>query len=345
MEIRPITELEFESLRSRGIFNHRTFQAELKTERQWIVEGLLADPSVNLLIGDSGLGKTPFSVALGISVAAGIDFLGRPTSKRRVLYCDAESTREDFNTMVGVISKNLGLAEPPPEFLFWSPSWETSANGEKADARLFGQVKATKAQLVLVDPLRPFWPEAVEKPPYAISMISKMRQTAASWLLTHHRRKSNEFTPKLADDPHAWFQEAAGSFSLINHTDTRLGVESIPQHHNADLVVGGFVRGRGRMPVTYLAREYDESGAPVGYQVATGVAFLNMKDQSVWGSLPEEFRFTDAKKAFGDKSDSNVKRFLDQCENLGIVKQRKSDKRYIKTSGVVGESQLNYSIH
>ena len=39
-------------------------------------EGLIRNQSVNLLVGDSGLGKTPLGIQLGVCVAAGLSFLG-----------------------------------------------------------------------------------------------------------------------------------------------------------------------------------------------------------------------------------------------------------------------------
>jgi len=53
--------------------------------------------SVNILVGDSGLGKSPLVYQLGISVATGVPFLGRETRKGRVVIADNENGPEDMN--------------------------------------------------------------------------------------------------------------------------------------------------------------------------------------------------------------------------------------------------------
>jgi hypothetical protein len=344
MEAKMLTSHAPETLRNRGIFNFETFKVEIATQRSWLVEGLFDESSVNILVGDSGLGKTPFGISLGISVAAGIEFLGRRVAEGSVLYCDAESRKAKFHEMVGVISANLGLASPPPDFLFWSPFWDATKTDLPASFRLLEHVRFTKPKLVLVDPLRPFWPMAAEKPEASVEMIAQMRKTNAAWLITHHRRKQSRdgFQPSLSQDPHSWFQEAAGSHSLINHTDTRLGIEPSSEP-NADLVVGGFVRSEGSIPAIHLAREHDDAGRPVGYQIAAGAGFLNPKDQVAWAALPAQFRYTDVKNALGGSSDSNAKRFLDQCIALDILRHEAAGGRYVKRlpgRGVGGESVL-----
>src|SRR6267378_1469177 len=48
----------------------------------FVVEGLLPRASINLLVGDSGIGKSPLAYQLALSVAAGIPFLGLPVSPK-----------------------------------------------------------------------------------------------------------------------------------------------------------------------------------------------------------------------------------------------------------------------
>src|SRR5437870_8772163 len=148
-----------EALRSCGVFSFDSFKTENISEQRWVLEGLIADPSVNILIGNSGLGKTPLGIALGLSVAAGRPFLGREVTKGRVLYCDSESDRKRFHEMVHTISVALGLSTPPNDFLFWSPYWEKQSSTQPLAMRLLDRVKQVGPQLVMVDPLRTFWPQ------------------------------------------------------------------------------------------------------------------------------------------------------------------------------------------
>jgi hypothetical protein len=313
-----------------GVYSFETFQKVVATEPQWVVRGLVPEKSVNLLIGNSGLGKTPLGITLGISVAAGVPFFGHPVQKGPVLYCDAESTKHDFNRIVENVSKTLGLAKPPPDFMFWSPYWSEEPSELGPAGELLRLVTLIKPRLVFVDTLRTFWPHADQKSEVAVGMFKAMRSTSAAWVITHHRRKEQQggmFTGDLVQDPHSWFQEASGTHALINHSDARLGVEKVTSSE-AELVLGGFIRSFGPVAPIYLAREYDAVGKPQGYRGVLGVGFLSDKDREVYQGLPEQFRYTDVKRALGDSSDSNTKRLLQKFESLEIAKP--DGKRWVK---------------
>ncbi len=315
--------LDLTVLAARGVFTFDTFAPTIDATREYVVDGLFTAGSVNILVGDSGLGKTPLCVLLGIAVAAGVPVLGRTVRQGRVLFCDAESPREQFQQMVGRISSNLGLPRPPSEFYYWSPNWDVpGTSGDPVD-RLLDHVQYLRPTLVIADPLRVFWPSAESKTEEAMAMINPLRQTGATWIITHHRRKPSreQRLPQLDEDPHGWLQEAAGSHALINNTDARLGVEPSLANPHAELVVGGFVRGTGHIAPIYLAREYDEIGEPLGYRALSGRDLLSERFRSALIQLQSPFRFTDAKRALGGSSDSNTKRFLDQCVQCRLVRR------------------------
>ena len=122
-------------------------------------------------------------------------------------------------------------------------------------------------------------------------------------------------------------QEAAGAHALVNHSDARIGV--VPHPGQGDLVLGGFIRGSGRITPLDLKRVL-EDGMPVGYQLLTGIGHLNAADQAVFNSLPSRFRFKDASNAMGQSSGSNVVRFLSKCCSLAIL--RKEGREYEKVA-------------
>src|SRR5690349_18043940 len=99
--------LDLVALAKDGVFTFDSFQAVATTQPKWLVEGLIADPSVNLLVGDSNLGKTPLAITLGVCVAAGVPFCGWQVKQGRVLYCDAESGKPTFNKMVKSVSETV----------------------------------------------------------------------------------------------------------------------------------------------------------------------------------------------------------------------------------------------
>jgi hypothetical protein len=151
----------------------------------------------------------------------------------------------------------------------------------------------------------------------------------SAWLLLHHRRKNNiERSVSLGENPHEWLQESAGSLALVNHTDSRLGVEP-SDNSKADLILGGFVRSQGALSPIHLAREYDSgSGRPVGYQPLLGLSLLSDRFQEVYMKLKETFTYTDVNKALGGASSSNSQNFLKQTVNVGLAKA--NGKNYVK---------------
>src|SRR5215469_15973162 len=50
----------------------------------YVVDTLIAEASVCIAVGDSGLGKSPWAYQLGMCVASGKPFLGHPVKQGRV---------------------------------------------------------------------------------------------------------------------------------------------------------------------------------------------------------------------------------------------------------------------
>jgi len=57
---------------------------------EWLLEGYILRSSQCQIIGESTIGKTFFSVALGLSIATGRDFMGRSVKQGAVVYINAE---------------------------------------------------------------------------------------------------------------------------------------------------------------------------------------------------------------------------------------------------------------
>jgi AAA domain len=289
------------------------------TGTHWIVDKLVIHETINLLVGDSGIGKTPFAMTLGIAVAAGVPFLGRATDPGRVLYCDAESRPHQSERQIETISTSLGLAAPPANFYVYGPYFKAGARGVDPTERMLDLVRELKPSLIIVDTMRAFWTDADTKSDIAAKLIKTVKTVGGTWLITHHPRKvSREFAPAdLATDPNGWMQEAAGSRALINHTDSRLGVI---KGGTADILIGGFVRCEGNLVPIQLKRVYDlTTGEPLNYELATGVDFLTDKHKAVFSTLPSLFHFKDVVAAFGGKSASSAARFIQQCKDVKVI--------------------------
>ena len=63
-----------------------------RAEVSWLVAGLIAEGTANVLTSEPGAGKTTFALALGHCVARGVPFAGMTTAKRPVLVLDRENS-------------------------------------------------------------------------------------------------------------------------------------------------------------------------------------------------------------------------------------------------------------
>jgi hypothetical protein len=60
-------------------------RAQEQGASEYVIKGLLPARSIGILLGDSGLGKSPLMYQAGICVSAGVPFLGRETKKGSVV--------------------------------------------------------------------------------------------------------------------------------------------------------------------------------------------------------------------------------------------------------------------
>jgi hypothetical protein len=324
------------SLRALGVFDYRMLAHAAQHTEEFLVQDLLYRASITIAVGSSGLGKTPLAISLGVAVAAGLPFFGHKTHQGPVLYCDAESGQGAFVRTLEAVSAHAGLHRPPDDFLVWSPNWGEPS--PRAGDQLLNIVRDLKPSLVILDPLRVFWPSIERKSEETANVVKIWRdvskKTGCSWFSLHHRRKgqgNNNTTVDLENDPHGWFEEAAGSHAIVNHSDTRIGIDHT--RLGVDLTLAGFARTLGPLPVMHLAREFTEEGEPKGYRLLTGADFLNLRDKEVFGKLPDAFRFKDAHQAFGDTSGSTTQRFIKQCISAQILKKDTSGRGYVKIGG------------
>jgi hypothetical protein len=301
-----------------------------------LVEGLLPTRAIGLLVGDSGLGKSPLACQLAICVAAGIKFLGRKTRKGRVVIADFENGIGDLLELIERICRYLGLTEPPgdDDLLIWTlndclPTYDQENN------TLLDILRDVRPTLAIIDSLAAYRPYAEDKNSEANRMLRDLRGLArvagTATLEVHHRRKM----PRKADESagplesanlRLWLQDARGASSLINGSDVRLGVdepdESAVQKDDVALVLRGLGRVRGEIGPYFLARDHDESGDPAGYRQLDGPELLfNDQQQKALTSLPQRFTFKEAKLAYG-RSDQPTSNWLVRSSDLGLVKRQ-----------------------
>lgn len=300
------------------------------------IEGILPVRSIGLLVGDSGLGKSALIYQMGVCVAAGIDFLGHKVQQGRVLCLDFENGLGQVDAIVSSLSRYLGLSEPPKDLLTWNVHYSSSNYGQPG-ATAYEMIQDVKPSLVTIDSLTAFHPDIEEKNATATGVFQRFRKlirdTDASIIGIHHRKKPSDFSPLLEDEsPRPWFTGARGASALINGSDVRLGVdvpsfrreleaEDSNTREEVAMVFRGFGRVRGEIPLNFLSRVYDESGEPLGYKRITGAHLLfNADQQAAFKKLPERFRFKEAEQVYGRRAQATTD-FLNKCVGVGLLQR------------------------
>jgi len=300
---------------------------------KYIVEGLVPAASVGMVLGDSGLGKSPLMYQLAICVAAGLPFLGRQTRKSCVLIADFENGMADILELVEGLSRFLGLPEHPnsDDLLLWTAQ-DCSPQYGQADHTLLDMLRDVKPALAIIDSLASYDPDAEEKNRTAGKLLRQLRGIArdvgTATYFVHHRRKQ----PRKADEGagplesaniRRWFEDARGASALVNGSDVRLGVGepdiSAVQKDGVALVVRGFGRVRGEIGPLYVARDLDENSDPTGYRLLVGPELLfNREHEQAFERLPRQFSFKEAKQIYG-KSDQPTHNWLQRLLSLGLI--------------------------
>jgi AAA domain len=309
-------------LQQLGIYTSQTLDSLCLQEGQkpFVVEGLISTGSIGIVVGDSGLGKSPLLYQLALSVAAGIPWLGMRTSPGPVLYLDFENGPMDSQALRDSVLRHLEL--PCPEN-FRSCYHVSDMN------HLTHIVEAAKPSLVIIDTLRSFDPSAEENNTKAGSFIKSLRAISqahrTAFLFIHHIKKQGTgFLSGNAsiegDSILQWLNQACGARALVNQTDFRIGVDRTSKA-SASLIVRGHVRIRGEFGPLYLARAFDDAEEPIGYCRLFGVEFLENKDQqTAFDKLPLAFSFKEAKAVYG-RQDEATNSFLKKCALVGIVRK------------------------
>lgn len=314
-----------------------------------LVEGLIPQHTLGILVGDSGVGKSPLLYQLALCVAAGIPFLGHRVTKGSVLYLDYENGLGDSTLLVERLARHLNLDRPPLDFWLWHLADCAPSFGGNNYTGL-DMIRAFRPTLAIVDSIGAYHPEIEEKNSIASRCYTEfrkiMRDIGTTILGVHHIRKPS----MRADDAPAsieqgnlrsWFLQARGARSLINGTDVRLGVDlpsgrsGPPRRATGDtneeisLVLRGFGRVRGEIGPFYVARSLDEEGEPLGYRRLMGVELLfNEGQEAAYSQLPAEFPFCEAKRLYG-RADQATADFLGKCLRLGLLR-KVGRGRYVK---------------
>jgi hypothetical protein len=342
-ETKAIAQLK----RKWGIRSHSDLQERVRELGQnvHLIEGRVPTQSVDILVGDSGLGKSPLLYQAGICLAADIPWLGCEVRKAPVLYLDFENGLADSMELQERLACFLGLDKVPEDFYVWnlndcSPEYGQRGHTAAEMIREWASAVGSDYKLAVIDSLGTFCPDIEEKNKIATENYQKFRAVnrdcRTSIIGSHHIRKPSskpEDAPPSLDRGNLrnWFHQARGARALINGADIRLGVDipSIQAGHQDGneereeiaLVLRGFGRIRGEFGPTYLLRIRDEDGVPLGYRRMVGVELLfNPHQREAYKALPETFAFAEAKRTYG-RQDQATTDFLQKCQGVGLLRK------------------------
>lgn len=323
---------EIEWLRANHLLNHEYLKDECAraehASKNGVVAGFIPRRAVSFLIGDSGIGKSPLAYQLGLSVAAGVPFLGMETESGLVVMGDYENGMEESFSLSEQLARFLEIPKVPDNFVVWSPD---HANCNSMDIERICESAPQKPRLIIVDSLRSH-DAHFEKHEHAAEKMNQLNKLAyksgAAILVIHHTRKPNREHPVPdlgSDDTRVmeWLKETAGGGSLINQSHTRIAVDSLDgrSHLDAVLILRWYRKSKGEAGPLYLGRVRDEDGEPFGYRALTDVRLIGNSDQeTAFSNLPREFAFKEAKKVLG-RTDDPTSKFLKKCVSLGLVRQ------------------------
>ncbi len=325
--------------------SHRELHERVKNAPGDLVQDLIPEQSVNVFVGDSGLGKTPLLAQQGVCVAAGCPFLGLETRRAIVLYADYENSEAGFALLLDRLKEHLGLEAIPDTFRYLP---QPTKNVLLLEMKLWRELRPDVPMLVICDSLRGYDPTAETKNENAAKMIAELEKWAhqynCAFLLIHHLRKDNpkeEASPLLTTDVMEWLIASAGARSLVNQSMVRFGIDN-EALGGSELVIKGHYKLKGAIGPIFVGRVRDEDGEPIGYRRVCGLALLDSEQQAVFTKLPDGFRFKDLEKISG-KNPKIVAGWLLawRCAEVVILTGEHKQKRYRKvpTAALIAETK------
>jgi AAA domain-containing protein len=302
-------------------------RAKVLKAADYVISGLVPQQAITMIVGDSGLGKSPLLYQAAICVAAGVPFLGRRVQQSRVLYIDHENGLAQIGALANRLATFLRLPETPADFRIWSANDSTGPFDLAAVCREF------KPNWVIIDPLSMMYPAAERDNSSAAEVFTLLRQLMSehhcSLSIMHHLRKPKD-DPKAKREPlenaewNTWFHQARGPSVFINNSDVRLGVDRPALCLSKDhLIVKGFERVNGDIPIIRVCRVRGQDGDPVGYKLLGGADQLeNPEQRAAYHTLPQAFAFGQAKAVYS-RGDQATTDFLNKCITANILYKAK----------------------
>ena len=319
----------------------RKFAAGIQLDE--IIPDLIARDTYNIMVGESGIGKTPLALQLALCVAFGKDFLGIPVKRTRVMFIDYENG-DGLPDLEDMLIEHLGINATDEEWDEWyaTTDFVSKQHIEK-------EISEFKPGLILIDALRGYdlKAETVEGCPKFINEVSGLsKKYGCASIFIHHPRKSSlQVDPSrqvslLKDPVMVWMEKAAGASGLCQQAYTRIGVIPSPKDEAGELAIRGNMKGKGDIiGPWFLGRAYNNDGNEIGYYRITGKGMLSHEDQLCVDKLPigNPLHFGEIHKLFPNLQKMTVSRALTRLENAGVVKADGPRKSHTRTYTRISE--------
>lgn len=314
-----------------GTINYDDLKGIASGPIPYLMQDFIPANSIGILVGEWGIGKSPFAIQMQMSLAAGIPFLDRYTAIKKdikTLYVDLENGAQPVLGIADSVSKFLGLTQPPANWRIYSPNYSATRPagmiGLSEEMYIRNILKEEQYDFVIIDPLRMYNPDAESKNKEAAKMIQIMRKlisdTGVTVMFIHHPRKQApdaQVVYRLDQQPTAWMGSACGAASLIQNADFRIGFEQIED----SLVCRRFLRNQGWFPPDYISRFYDEDDNPIGYTLELGSIKLDPLEKQCMNHMPFEFT-TQMVKADLGKGNHTVNQLLKKLLSLEVITKK-----------------------
>ena len=168
------------------------------------IGGILYKGSKLVLSGASKAGKTWLFIDLGTAVACGLEWLGIPTAKGRVLYLNTELSERSFQKRLGYICRAKGISGADLGNLdLWHLRGKTSP-WNVIIPKIRTRVKTAGYQVIIIDPLYRLYGSLKENSAEDMGVLTNAlgelaEESGAALAIATHHSKGNQAAKEAID--------------------------------------------------------------------------------------------------------------------------------------------------
>lgn len=158
---------------------------------EWLIEGLLLESQYGLVTGGTGVGKTQLALQLGLSVSAGMEWLGFsiPTAKS-VCYVSVEMSHAEIAWFVKQMRQGLSYNDLPFRMLPYGQTISILTE----DGKRFYRSLAEEFDVLIIDTLGASTHTSLSDEEAArgiVDFFGELKATGSTLLVVHHDSKAS----------------------------------------------------------------------------------------------------------------------------------------------------------